>query len=382
MEFKYFVLFAVLLLFPKFLLRFRIPTALTALFLGFVTNFTLDWFSSDDLIGIMSKLGITSLFLFAGMEVDIDELKEDASVLIKHILKVSVLIFGLAFLISHFLEFGFRMSLVLSLGIMTPSTGFILNSLKNIELTEEQERWVRSKAISKELVALFILFFVLQIESLYTFSISSASLVAMVLFLPIIFKIFLQKIAPFAPDSEVSFLILIALLCGVITAELGAYYLVGAFVVGMTAGRFKHFIEHEKSQKILYSVSLFFSFFVPFYFYKAGMSFTPEMFTQRGMFFAGFLVLVVLPLRYASVMTSIWLFNENIKLWKDRVKIALPLMPTLIFGLVIMTILKEKFDAPPFILSGLLIYTLASSIFPWFFLDKMPPEEYDASMLR
>jgi Kef-type K+ transport system membrane component KefB len=379
-ELQYFALFTMLLILPKMLLRFQIPSALTALALGFLTNATLGWFQNDELLLMLSRLGITSLFLFAGMEVDIDDLKEDSTVLTKHLVKIVALTFLSGFLLHYFLKVDFRIGLVLALGLMTPSTGFILNSLKGFHLTPHQERWVRSKAISKELVAIFLLFFTLQTESVENFLVSSGSLILMIIVLPVLFKFFLKAVAPFAPDSEVTFLILIALLCGVITAKLGTYYLVGAFIVGMTAGRFRHFIEHSKSQNMLYSVSLFFTFFVPFYFYRAGLTFSVQSFSMEGLTLGLIFLGVFLPLRFLSVLSSIWFFMKDS--WKDRKWISIPLLPTLIFGLVIASILRERLNAPDYIVTGLMIYTLIASILPWFFLEKSRPEFYDSSMVR
>lgn len=380
LELKYFILFSAVLILPKILLRFRIPTALTALVLGALTSFFLDWFSQDQMILMMSRLGITSLFLFAGMEVNLNELKAESSALLKHIAKVFSLIFLITFGISSFFEIDYRPALILSLGLMTPSTGFILNSLQGISLTETQEKWIRSKAISKELVAIAILFFSLQLDSFTNLLVSLAAILAMILILPLLFEFFLKRIAPFAPDSEATFLILISLLCGVITTKLGTYYLVGAFIVGMTSERFKHCIGRDKSKNILHSISFFFSFFVPFYFYSAGLSLSPEFFSLKGAALGIVFVVLLLPLRFLSVISSLWFFHKN--LWKDRVHIALPLLPTLIFGLVIMNILRENFDLPSFVLSGLLIYTITASIIPWFFFKQVPAEAYDVSMIK
>lgn len=379
-DFQYFILFASVLLIPKFLLRFQVPTALTALFLGFITHVTVGWFQDDQLVLMLSRLGITSLFLFAGMEVDLEELKEDSGVLIKHLIKTTALIVIAGLGIEFFFGLGTRASFILSLGLTTPSTGFILNSLRGFELSETQEKWVRMTAIAKELVAIVCLFVILQTESTQEFLISTGAIIAMIAVLPVMFRFFLNVIAPFAPDSEVSFLILIALLCGVITTKLGTYYLVGAFIVGMTAGRFKHFIEHEKSKNMLYSVSFFFSFFVPFYFYSKGLTFEPEMFSWKGFGLGIAFLLVFLPLRFSTVLSSIWFFMRDV--WKESVAISIPLLPTLIFGLVIAGILRERFDIPDYIISGLIVYTVGSSVIPWFFLQKAPPESYDSSMVK
>lgn len=380
LEVQYFILFAAILLLPKMLLRFRIPTALTSLALGIATAFFLGWFKDDQLLLMLSRLGITSLFLFAGMEVDLDELRDDSSVLLKQIIKLVLIIFVAGAAMTYVFDITYRLALVLALGIMTPSTGFILNSLKNYELTPKQEKWVRSKAIAMELVAIFLLFFILQTESVREFTISTVTLVTMILILPLAFRFFLKVVAPFAPDSEVSFLVLIALLCGVITMKLGTYYLVGAFIVGMTAARFRHFIHHEKSDRMLYSLGLFFSFFVPFYFYRAGLTFPAELFSVEGLIIGATFLVIFLPIRFFSVFSTVWLFMKES--WKNRIAIAIPLLPTLIFGLVIASIMREKFGASNELVSGLIIYTLGSSIIPWFFMEKTPPDSYDGSMVR
>lgn len=379
-EIQYFLLLFTILILPKALLRFRIPTALTCLTLGFVTATFLGWFQNDQLLLMLSRLGITSLFLFAGLEVELDELKEDAGVLMKHTLKIVLLIMGTAAISHYIFDVGFRISVILALGLMTPSTGFILNSLKSFSLNENQQRWVRSKAISKELIAIFLMFVVLQSESAESFGIASFSVLFMIIALPVIFKFFLRVIAPFAPDSEASFLILIALLCGVLTMKLGTYYLVGAFIVGMTAGRFKHFMHHEKSDNMLYSLSLFFSFFIPFYFFRAGLTFPSELLDIKGLLVGLLFLVVFLPLRFFMVLSSIWFFMRES--WSDRMAIAIPLLPTLIFGLVIANILHSRLEAPSYLVSGLIVYTLGASILPWFFLKRTPPSDYDLSMIR
>ena len=378
-EFQYFILFSVLLLVPKILQRFSFPTAITALFLGIITTLTLGWFQDDQLVLMLSRLGITSLFLFAGMEVEIDELRKDAKFLSLHLLQSVIITVIVAICFSYIFTIQLRPALLLALGIMSPSTGFILNSLNGFDYTAQQKHWIRSKAISAELVAIVMMFFVLQTESVASFAISTSSIIAMILILPLLFKFFIKKIAPFARDSEVNFLVLIALLCGVITTKLGTYYLVGAFIVGMTAGRFRHFIAQEKSHNFLVAISFFFTFFVPFYFYKAGMSFPIEMLNTKGAIYGAAFLAIFLPLRIISMKASIWFFLKE--QWQDNIEITFSLLPTLIFGLVMAMILQDRFNIPPELITGLLIYTVGSSIIPSIFLKKAPKEAYDSSFI-
>lgn len=362
LEVQYLFLFTILLLLPKILLRFKIPVGISSLFLGIFTTFLLGWFKDDQMILMLSRLGITSLFLFAGMEIEIEELKKDAPALSKHILKVTIVTLISAFAFFKIFNLPFRPAVILALAILTPSTGFILNSLKNFGFNQDQEYWIRSKAIAKEIAAIVMLFIVLQSESIEQFVISKIVLIVLILVLPILFKLFFKIIAPYAPDSEVGFLILIALICGVITKNIGTYYLVGAFIVGVIAGQFKKFSKSSNAEHILPSLRMFFSFFIPFYFYHTGLGVGLEIFSIKGIILGLVFLIIFIPIRILTVFSSIKFFIKDN--WKDRYPIATALLPTLIFGLVLVSILKERFNIDSDILGGVMIYTIVSSIIP------------------
>jgi len=374
LELQYLMLFSVLLLLPKILLRFNIPVGISSLFLGVGTALTLGWFKDDQMILMLSRLGITSLFLFAGMEIEIDELRKDAPALSKSIAKAVVVTIASAIFFSWAFGLHLRPAIILALAILTPSTGFILNSLRNYGFTEDQEYWIRSKAIAKEIAAIVMLFVALQSESLEQFIFSKGILIFLVLFLPVLFKFFFKVIAPYAPDSEVGFLILVALICGVITKNIGTYYLVGAFIVGVIAGQFKHFNNSHKADDILDHLRMFFSFFIPFYFYSTGLTITSDLFSIKGLALGlGFLI-VFIPIRILTVFSSIKFFIKDN--WKDRYPIATALLPNLIFGLVLASILRERFQIDVYIISGLIVYTILSSVIPAIVFKKTPPESF------
>ena len=160
-DLEYLAIFSLVLIFPKVLLRFKVPSGITALVIGLVVSIFDPDLSSDKLFRFLSQIGITSLFLFAGLEVDFKELKEDRKHLSVYLLKsvFAMLAIGAAF--HHFAGTPFQDSLLLSLGIFTPSAGFILTSMHSHSMSEDQEYWVKSKAISKEVVAIILLFFAL-----------------------------------------------------------------------------------------------------------------------------------------------------------------------------------------------------------------------------
>ncbi len=379
-EIQYLIIFSSVLILPKIIQRFKVPVGITCLMLGILTSSLYPELRHDQLLLLLSRLGITSLFLFAGMEVKVDELKEHKLPLLKHLGVGLTIIFAVSFALQYYFDLHFRVAIILSLGLLTPSTGFILNSLDSYKLSRSQKYWISSKSISEEMMAVLVLFFAMQSDDLKNLIISMAVLFVLLFGLPIVFRLFIRYIAPYAPKSEVAFLIILALLCGVITKKIGTYYLVGAFIVGIVAGRFKHFMDEKEDKNIFESLSVFFGIFIPFYFYKSGLSLSLDIITKEGVIIGAFLCLYLIPLRfYITNYTTInFLGREVYSPWK----ISLSLMPNLIFGLVISSILLEKYHTGASIITGLFVYTIFTSLLPAFTFETNPPKEYDSTTIE
>lgn len=263
---------------------------------------------------------------------------------------------------TKFLEIQFQESFILTLGIFTPSAGFILNSLHSFKMSEDHEYWIKSKAISKEVIAIVLLFFALQGNNPLSLVISLAFYVGLILLLPPIFRLFFKFVSPYAPNSEVPFLIALALISGVISKELGAYYLVGAFLVGLVSSRFKEEIFHEDEEVIFKSLSSFFTVFLPFYFFYAGLKISLKEFQIDALFYGIAALIIFVPLRLLVITSSIKMFLKNVK--EKAYGISTSLMPTLIFGLVIASILKERGIIEQKYIYALIIYTMLTSLLP------------------
>jgi Kef-type K+ transport system membrane component KefB len=343
-------------------MRFKIPSGITAILIG-VFIATLDpELKSNQLFRFLAQIGITSLFLFAGLEVEWTELKRDRVYLGKFLTKSLIILFLIAYSFSYYFKLPFQESFIFALGIFTPSAGFILNSLHSFDITKDQEHWIKSKAISKELIAIVLMFFALQGEDTSKLIISSVFFLALFLILPMLFKFFFKYISPYAPNSEVPFLIALSLIAGVLSKEMGAYYLVGAFVVGIIGGRFKEEIFKEGEENMLHSLSSFFKTFLPFYFFYAGMKIYFKEITVEAVQIGVVLLVIFVPLRLAVIGSSMKFFMKEMR--ENPYNISLSLMPTLIFGLVIAGILKERGIMPNNLVYALLIYTLLNSIIP------------------
>ena len=224
-ELGYVVLLFALFVIPRVLQRWRVPTAITSFALGAVGGMGFDLFHGDNTLHLLATFGIVSLFLFAGLEVEVKDLQRSALVIGQH-LAVRVILLGVvAFAGMQLVRLEFRQAALLALALLIPSTGFILDTLPSFGLTPEESYWVKTKAIATELLALGVLFFVLQSTSLPRLFLASFAMIALIALLPPIFRLFAVGVVPWAPKSEFAFLLMLAIVVAYATSQLGAYYL-------------------------------------------------------------------------------------------------------------------------------------------------------------
>jgi Kef-type K+ transport system membrane component KefB len=371
-ELLYLVLVFALFIIPRGLQRFRLPAAITALALGAIANIVFHAFHADQTVELFGAFGIVAMFLFAGLEVDTAELIKGRRLLLQHVSVQLVLVLLSAGAASQAFGLNIRAALLFGLALFTPSTGFILDSLSSFGLAPNERYWVKSSAIAAELVALLILFFTVQSAELTRLALSAVILIAMVWLLPRVFVWFDRLIAPFAPRSEFTFLLLMALLCAYVTRELGVYYLVGAFVVGLTAVGMRKRIPSLSSEHLVAGIELFASFFIPFYFFKSGLHLEAEYFTMRSLLLAAALLVIVVPLRIGRVALHRALVLQES--WATGSRIGAAMVPTLVFTIVIAEILRDRFALPPDLFGALIIFTLVNTLVPGFVLRTPPPD--------
>lgn len=373
-DIEYVILIIGLFFVAKYLQRFRLPGAITTLGIGVAFGLGRGSFQDDPVINVFALLGISILFLFAGMELDVDELRKDAKRLLGHIAVQTVILALIATAVMHFLHLALRPALLVALALATPSTGFILDSLAKLGVNSSERTWIKSRAIATELVALVVLLFVLQSTSGATLGLSLAAVVALVVLLPLVFRFFAAVVLPHAPKTEFAFLVVVALICAIATKKLGVYYLVGAFIVGITEQRLRRKIPSLATENTLHAVELFASFFIPFYFLKTGLGLRAENFSITALAMAGAFLVTVLPLRIASV--ALYRRLSVAQPMAQGVRLGVSVLPTLVFTIVIAEILRDRFSATPALVGGLIIYTLVNTIIPSFVLHTAP-DEYD-----
>jgi Kef-type K+ transport system membrane component KefB len=373
----YVALLFVLFVVPRFLQRYRIPGAITSLLLG-VGAASLGVLSHDPTIELLSTFGIVALFLFAGLDVDLEELRPDLRILLQHLAIWSLTLGGVAWLVVWWTGIGVASALLVALGLVTPSTGFILDSLDRFGLTPDERRWTKAKAIAVELLALLVLFGVMQSSSARQFAVSSGVLIGLIVILPPLFRWFAERIAPHAPRSEFAFLLMVAVVCATVTRRLGVYYLVGAFVVGLAARQFRSRLPAMSSERMLHAVEAFASFFVPFYFFHAGQGVDAAALDQTALLVGLVCLAGSVVVRLGETALHRWLALREPP--RTSLRIGVAMLPTLVFTLVLVGILRERPEVPVSLVNGMVIFTVLITMIPGIVL-RLPTVEYDLPQL-
>ena len=357
-----------ILVVPKALQRFRIPGPITCLFFGIAISLWGGDYHQDKTLALLSVFGIASLFLFAGLEVSLNDLIRNKWPIFTHLLLTLAIVAVCAALAMHYLALSWQAATLVALALFIPSTGFILDSLSQFGLNDSERFWVTLKAITSELLALGLMFIALQSDSVGQLALSSGIMLAMVVVMPFLFLLFGRIVLPYAPGSEFTFLVLMGVIAASITKELGVYYLVGAFLAGFLARQLRERMPSLASDSMLHAVKLFASFFVPFYFFHGGISVPVEALSWQALLLGVGVTAVVLPLR----VLIMWgqrraIFSET---FRSSLHVSITLAPTLIFTLVLAGILRERFSVPDTIYGALLVYAVLTTVVPSFLLPK------------
>jgi Kef-type K+ transport system membrane component KefB len=362
------IVFGILVV-PRALQRFRLPAPLTCFLLGIAAASFYKPLSEDKVAAAMATLGIASLFLFAGLEVDLVEIRRQLPRLAGHLGFRFLFLIGTAWLAIRYLNMGWQAAALLALGLFTPSTGFILDTLSHSGLEADEQNEVSISAISGEIAALLVLFVISQAGSLAGLAISSGALLMLIVLTPLLFLALGKYVVPYAPGSEFSLLLMVGIICAVITRNLGVHVLIGAFVAGLVAGLLRTRMTTLASKGNLHAVRLFASFFVPFYFFHEGLEVPSGALVLKALLYGVAFSAVVLPVRIAKNWLECRFFSKRSS--RSGIRVAVALMPTLIFTLVIAGILHKTFHIDDALFGGLLVYAAITTVLPSFVLPGL-----------
>lgn len=358
----YLLLIFGLLVIPRALQRFNLPAPITSMLLGVGAMLAFGDRVDDPVVALLSTIGISSLFLFAGLEVDPSTLRRGLWKLVLHLsLRVAGLVL-VGWLGMRVFDLGWQAGALLSLALLTPSTGFILDTLERLGLSEDERFWVTSKAIVGELMALAVMFVVLQAHDPMQLGVSSLWMLGMVIGLPLVFIALGRWVVPHAPGSEFSLLVMVGLIAAYVSYRLGVYYLVGAFIAGFIARMLRIRMPRLASDTNIHALRLFATFFVPFYFFHAGSGVARDALTWEAAALGLGLTAIVLPLRVGTG----WLQRRLVfgEPRRTSLHVSVALAPTLVFTLVLADILYDRFQISATLFGALILYTTLNTLLP------------------
>ena len=361
-EAGFLLLFVVLMTLPRALQRWRVPTPISCFALGMLAATLPLPLPDAALLGMLATFGISSLFLAAGLEIEAADLRRGAWPLLGNLAARVLTLALLSAAAARYLDVPWRVALLLALAVLTPSTGFILNTMPSLRLDAQEIFWVKIKAIGGEILALAALFAVLQSGSVVHLAYSLAALLALVSVLRLGFIWLGRHVVPYAPGSEFSLLLTFGVVAAYLTYQLGVYYLVGAFVAGALAKSLGERLPTLASKANLHAIELFASFFVPFYFFNRGIVTPHQAFGFQALGLGLALSAVLLPLRIAIVWAQRrWIQGED---RATSLRVAAALTPTLVFTLVIASLLRERYGIAQSWYGALLVYAGISTLVP------------------
>jgi Kef-type K+ transport system membrane component KefB len=358
-----------LLVVPRALQRFRLPAPLTCFIFGIVGAVLFKTTVDNQVLRVIATLGVASLFLLAGLEVDLVEIRRQLPRLTGHLAIRGVFLIVSAWLAIRYLHMSWQPASLLGLGLFTPSTGFILDTLPRSGLTGSEQTEVSINAIAGEITALLVLLVLSHADSVRTLAVSTGVLLLLIVLTPLFFLALGKYVVPYAPGSEFSLLLMVGIICAVISNAVGVHVLIGAFVAGLVAGLLKSRMTTLASHENLHAVRLFASFFVPFYFFHEGLEVPTGALVLRALLYGLALSIVVLPIRIGKNWVECRYFSRRTSAAGMRVAIALT--PTIIFTLVIAGILHKSFHIDDALYGGLLVYATISTILPSFVLPAL-----------
>lgn len=365
------LLLGLIIILPRLTQLLRVPMPLAALFLGVIAAKFHLADRAEDSINVLSTLAITLLFLFAGLEADVRAFATDwkrLAVLSGTHVILSVALCGA---LMHFLDLPFGAAALIAIGVLTPSAGFILDSLPSMNLNPTDMPRVRSFAILLEVASLGLLLFATRAESPVQFVGTVAALATAAFLLPVVWIRLRKTLFKRVPRSEFVCLVLIAMLASYGSRELGMYYIFGAFFTGFIIAGLKVESLDEESMRYIHAIELITVLLLPIYFFHAGSRIDIDAVSMMSLAL-GALFLLAIPFRIIPVLAAQRVVTKTPT--KGLMPVVVALTPTLVFGLVMAEMLMSIPEVPQWIPGGLVIYTLVATLFPTFLLRAQSTE--------
>lgn len=368
---KFLLIISVLFFLPKVINKaYKIPYSLTEVILGIVLGLTLPFFFFvDDMLKIFAAIGIIMIFVQYGMGVDTSFIVKKRRFFIEYLVLNFLLFLIIGVIIKEMLGLSDPVSFLISLALITPSTGYILFAVK--DFNEDDKRWIEGMAMVGEIIAILLMALLINITNLIALFITLIAIGLLLFLLPKILEFLFKKVFSKLVGTEFSFIFIVALVSAFVTEFIGLHFLIGAFIAGLVSRRFisdiakdpayKH-VTNYKAKQINEGFSFFAATFAPFYFFSAGLKMNKELFSLSNFGVAIALVIII-----GLVKIYLIKFHRKISL-KEKgnrsLRMGIMLLPTLVFTFIIADILSNEFNVGKNLFGTLMIYGVLSSMLP------------------
>jgi Kef-type K+ transport system membrane component KefB len=327
------------------------------------------------MITVLSTIGIITLFVYAGIEVDGEFLFKHKYFFIQNIIMSFLISIIVGITAYKVFSLSLITALIVALALTIPSASYIISSLNNS--FGKTKNWIRGKAFVGEIFGLFLLIVLRRITDIGLLIFTLAVIIALILILPIILRILFDKIFSKLVGSEFSFIFVVAVISAFITHLLGIHFLVGAFIAGLVSRNFisniskddkYHAVTEVKGKQIMDGFGLFATVFIPFYFFSVGIIIKPDMFSWYTVLISLAICLIISMIR--TMTTAIHRMVKIDESFKESVHISNILIPTLVFTFVISEIVYQEYHISYQLYSILMLYGVMTGILS-FIVNKL-----------
>ena len=366
---KFFIILFLLFFIPKIIKRFyRIPFPITEITLGLLLGMLLpEYFYAEDALKVLSTLGIVTLFVHSGMEVDFQFIAKNRRFFIENMILHLAVIGLVGYALHELFSLTYQVAYLASLALTTPSASYIISS--NSDSGRNEKPWIEGKAIAGEVASLILMIFLYRIDNPANLILTIVIIGLLLFMLPKVLRFLYDRVFSKMIGTEFSFIFAVAMISALITDIIGLHFLLGAFIAGVVSRRFiSDLVKDEgyidvsssKGKQIVVGFGFFSLVFAPFFFYTTGLSIKPEIFTWTTLGLALLFGLAIAGIRIL-IIAAHRMFRVREKFPKAA-RISAKMLPTLVFTFVISEMLVENFGIDSQLFNTLMIYGILTAL--------------------
>lgn len=248
-------------------LEIGIPTAIAELLAGMTANRFIS-FEDTGVMDVLADIGILTLMYLAGLEIDMDQLRQS--------LRPSIVIGSLSFLFpfislsvlsAHILSLGAKETALVAIALSTTSIAIVYPALCQSSISRREQKTILSAAMITDLLSMMAL----GVISVNWSPVIILVILGLFLFTSV-FPLFGKKIFSHykgnVAEFEFKIILLILLVMAIVSQRAGIDSAIIAFLLGMVSSEIV--VKHEDLQTKLRGIT--FGLLAPIFFFSVGFS--------------------------------------------------------------------------------------------------------------